>query len=495
MKLFNVEQIRAWDAFTIQHEPISSLDLMERAATAFIRHLFCSGMVESCRNIQVFCGMGNNGGDGLVISRLLQQAGFHPTVWIIRHSDHSTPDFDINLSRYEHEGQVQWLSSADEVRIQPGDLLIDALLGSGLTRSVSGLLAEVIQKVNASKATVISVDIASGLFADQPNATEDAIIEPTHTISFQIPKLAFLLPKNARFVGKWHCVDIGLSPQYAEQTPTSYYFTDAQALPSLSDRESYSNKGTYGHALIIAGSYGKIGAAVLSSRACLRSGVGLLTVQIPACGYPILQTTTPEAMCLADQAANYISELKDLSKYTALGIGPGLDKQPETLQVLKDFLGKVGNIPTVMDADALNMLSENRELLKILPTKAILTPHPKEFERLLGHSWKDDYEKLTYLMAFCQTHQVTVVLKGQHTVVASPDGEFHFNSTGNPGMATGGTGDILTGILTALLAQGLEPKEAAILGVYRHGEAGDRAMARRGQIPLIASDLIEALRW
>ncbi len=495
MKIFSVDQIRRWDSYTIEHEPITSIDLMERAALAFVEWLLRTGVVETHHDVSIVCGLGNNGGDGLAIARLLKQAGYLPKVYIIRHSDRSSADFETNLGRYEHLDAVHWVTQSDDLHFSSSGIVIDALMGSGLSRGLSGLLAEVVHKINASQSEVISVDIASGLFADQANAEGDVIIRPTYTVSFQVPKLAFLQPGNVQYVGKWQTVDIGLHAVYAEQTATNWFYTNALALPTLPERSGFANKGNFGHALVIAGSLGKIGAAVLASRSCLRSGVGLLTVQVPRCGYEIMQTSVPEAMCLVDQDSDEITTAQDWSKYSAIGIGPGLGKSDKTRTFMRHFLSQTQKIPCVFDADALNILSEERDLLNQLPEKTILTPHPKEFERLLGKPWKNDYEKLELLRQFCEKHQVTVVLKGQHTVVATPDNQFHFNSTGNPGMATGGTGDVLTGVITALLAQQLEPKKAAILSVYRHGEAGDRAAAKYGPVALKAGDVAELLRW
>lgn len=495
MKIFSVDQIRRWDSYTIEHEPITSIDLMERAALAFTEWLLRTGIVETHHTLTIVCGLGNNGGDGLAIARLLKQAGYSPEVLVINYSERRSADFETNLGRYEHLDSVQWITQRNELHFPANGIVIDALMGSGLNRGLTGLLAEVVQKINASQSEIISVDIASGLLADQPNAEDDVIIEPAYTVSFQVPKLAFLQPKNVRYVGKWQLVDIGLHPAYAEQTATHWFFTNAFTLPALPDRNQFANKGNFGHALLMAGSMGKIGAAVLASRSCLRSGVGLLTVQVPRCGYEIMQTSVPEAMCLVDEHEEEITALQDLSIYSAVGIGPGLGKSTLTKAFLRHFLSQAQRTPCVIDADALNILAEERDLLEVLPEKTVLTPHPKEFERLLGRSWKNDYEKLELLRSFCKKYKVTVVLKGQHTVVATPDDQFHFNSTGNPGMATGGTGDILTGIITALLAQQLEPKEAAILGVYRHGEAGDRAAAKYGQVAMKAGDVSESLRW
>jgi NAD(P)H-hydrate epimerase len=496
MKLFTVEQIRAWDAYTIAHEPISSIDLMERAATAFTDWL-----LEHVRQpnglTYVFCGTGNNGGDGLAIARQLHRAGWAMEVWVVPQGGTPSPDFETNRQRYEALGTAEYLDGVNpEIlsKLSKEDLVIDALLGSGLNRPASGLLSDAIGAINASGAPVVAVDIASGLFADRPNGPDDPIVRPTHTVTFGVPKLALLQPKRAEFVGHWHVVDIGLSTQFAELTPSPYFFTDEKTVPQLPDREAFSHKGTFGHALLLAGSYGKIGAAVLAARACLRSGVGLLTVRVPRCGYGIVQTSVPEAMCLTDSDEEKLTRVPELKSYSALGLGPGWGRAPETARLLAELLDAAQEVPCVIDADALNLLSDQKELLEKLPGNAILTPHPKEFERLT-QPWKDDFEKLDRLRDFCQRHGVYVVLKGQHTAVGTPEGEVHFNSTGNPGMATGGTGDALTGILTALLAQGIAPHDAAIFGVYQHGLAGDRAAQRRSQSAMTAGDLIEELGW
>lgn len=496
MKLFTVPQIRAWDAYTIAHEPISSLQLMERASTAFVKW-FCERFDDRC-TINVVCGMGNNGGDGLVIGRLLLQKCYNVHIFVVRHSAGGSPDFEANLARLHPTTTVHWITESTDIpNFSAQSLVIDALLGSGLSRPTQGILAEVIQKINASSATIIAVDIASGLFADTTNALSDIIIKPDYTVSFQCPKLAFVQPQSAEYVGEWQVVDIGLSAAYAEATATPYFFSTASFINDFkisNRRKKYAHKGSFGHALLIGGSYGKIGAIVLSSKACLRSGVGLLTVQTPRCGYDILQTSLPEAMALPDWHWMVNTTVPNIDGYSAVGIGPGLGKDPLTLQLLRELLPKLTQ-PTVFDADALNLLSEHRELLTLLPPNSILTPHPKEFQRLLGHPWQDDFDKLSLLQTFAQQHQVIVCLKGAHTAVALPNGTLYFNSTGNPGMATGGSGDVLTGIITGLLAQGIPPHQAAIFGVYQHGAAGDRAAQKCTQPGLIASDIINEMGW
>ncbi|MEO6285068.1 MAG: NAD(P)H-hydrate dehydratase [Dyadobacter sp.] len=493
MKIFNVEQIRSLDAYSIENEPISSIDLMERASNAFIRW-FCNQFVNT-RPVRIFCGKGNNGGDGLAIARILSVHSYDVKVYIAEYSNNATADFQENLERLKNHLQPESIQHIDDFpSIAPNVICIDALLGSGLSRPVEGLLAEIIDSLNKLSNNLVSVDIASGLYADQPNAEDDAIIEPDFTVAFQLPKLAFLLPQNAAYVGDWHLVDIGLSDHYIRKTETSLYYTDKQAAEALiKPRQKFSHKGTYGHALLIAGSFGKMGAAVLSGKACLRSGVGLLTMHSPGGGYDIIQISIPEAMAVMDDDQKKISQLPELDSYSSVGIGPGIGQDEVTVKVMEQLLETI-QVPLIIDADGLNILSQNRFLLDKLPENTILTPHPKEFQRLAGES-SNEYERLQLGKEFARKYRVIICLKGANTAVILPNGDIHFNSTGNAGMATGGTGDVLTGIITSLLAQKYKPEHAAILGVYEHGLAGDRAAEQKGQSALIASDVVDCLGW
>jgi hydroxyethylthiazole kinase-like uncharacterized protein yjeF len=493
MKIFNVEQIRSTDAATIQNEPISSLELMERASNAFVRW-FCNQFVNT-RPIRIFCGKGNNGGDGLAIARILSTLSYDVKVYIAEYGAHASTDFQSNLERLKNHLQPESIHHIEDFpTISAHAICIDALLGSGLSRPVDGLLAQMIDTLNKLSNNLVAIDIASGLYVDKTNSKTDAIIEPDFTVSFQLPKLAFMLPQNAQYVGDWHLVDIGLSEEYIEKTATSFYFTDKKAAESIiKPREKFSHKGTYGHALILAGSFGKMGAAVLSGKACLRSGVGLLTMHSPGCGYEITQISIPEAMASIDNHSKYISQLPDLETYSAVGIGPGIGQDKATVKVIGELLENV-KVPLIIDADALNILSQNRHLLDKLPKNTVLTPHPKEFQRLAGES-KDEYDRLEIGKKFAAQHQVIICLKGANTAVILPNGDIYFNSTGNAGMATGGTGDVLTGIITSLLAQKYTPENAAILGVYEHGLAGDKAAEQKGQSALIASDVVKCLGW
>lgn len=508
MKLFTTKQLKQLDAYTITHEPISSIQLMERASVAITDWLL--QYFEKPQAVLVVAGPGNNGGDGLAVARLLSACGFEVEVLLISDGGKLSTDCEVNLKRLKEQGKVKIVethgcASFEIFELFPVEthsraslqntnpIIIDALFGSGLNRPLEGLYANVVKQINKANATVISIDTPSGLFGeDNTHNNPENIVKATITLTLLFPKIAFLLPENESFVGNWHIIDIGLHPLGIEQTSTPYYFVDSHSIPPQKKRSKFSHKGNYGHALFIGGSYGKMGAAVLASRACLRSGVGLLTVHTPECGVNILQTSVPEAMCFPDKDHSYISLLnEELTCYSAIGIGCGLGTEPTTAKVLKHILENATQ-PLVLDADALNILSLHPDWLSLIPPQTIITPHPKEFERLT-ESYKNRFHQLTIALTFSKKYRIFVVLKGAHTAIVCPDGTIYFNSTGNPGMAKGGSGDILCGIILSLLAQGYNPKESAILGVYMHGVAGDKAAQLKGQSAMIAGDIIEQL--
>ncbi|MDN5200666.1 NAD(P)H-hydrate dehydratase [Fulvivirgaceae bacterium BMA10] len=492
MKILSAPQIRQADAYTIEHEPIASIDLMERASNAFVDYF--TRLFGTKNKILICCGTGNNGGDGLAIARLLSSMNYEVAVLVVRPNKEAPGSADFEINYRLLPGIIPLTEINDNTQVPEKfntDIIIDAIFGSGLSRPVEGLYAFVIRAINQSQAEVVSVDIASGLFCDTI-AAEGPIVTPHMTISFQLPKLAFLLPENDPFVGEWKVVDIGLSSDFiADQKSKSHYVSSSDIKKMLRRREKYSHKGTFGRALLIGGSYGKIGAIVLSSRACLRSGAGLLITHVPQCGYEVLQTAVPECMVTTDASFEYISELPTIQNYQAIGIGPGLGVQEMSLKALRELLKDVKN-PMVIDADAINLIAQNDDLIDLLPANTILTPHPKEFERLAG-PWENDLERLDLQREFSKKHEVLIVLKGAHTSVSTPEGRVYFNSTGNPGMATAGSGDVLTGILTGLLSRGYSARKAAILGVYMHGLAGDLAAEKLGEESLIASDIIDYL--
>lgn len=492
MKLLTADQIRAWDSFTIQNEPISSYNLMERASSIFTD--WFSTIYDSKRPILIFCGTGNNGGDGLAIARFLHYLRYDVGVYICRISKNETADFSKNfdtIQRLDASILRGYLLEQDTFPTIPKNtIIIDAILGSGLTRPVGGFWASFFNHLNQSQAEIVSVDIPSGLFSDKH--TEGGAIKAARVLSFEIPKLAFLLPENEPFVGDFEYKSIGLHQAFLEKIEANNIFVTSDFIqPLLKKRKKFDHKGTYGHALLVVGSGGMAGAAVLAARACMRSGVGLLTVQTPMCNRLILQISLPEAIVVADQNETELSQVIDNQSYSAIGIGCGIGKGEKAAAVLRGYLAE-SKRPVVLDADALNILSEHTEWLDLIPENSILTPHPKEFERLFGKA-DNDFDRLELLRSKAKYLKINILLKGAHTIVADTEGCCYVNSTGNAGMATAGSGDVLTGIITGLLTQGYEPKTAAILGVYLHGLAGDLAAKRVGQPALLASDIIDNL--
>ncbi len=490
IKILNTQQIRELDKYTIEHEPIASIDLMERASREFVNWFVQH--FDPLKKVGVVCGTANNGGDGLAIARMLLEWGYPVNVWIVRGKVAETDDFKVNLERLRSKKiEISEITNeADQGLFSDRDVLIDALFGSGLSRPVEGIYAQAIRCINKSEAKVVAVDMPSGLQADSKSAGE--IVEADHTITFQLPKLALFLPQSFKYTGEWKVINIGLSKEKIREAETDcYQITAKDCRKLLQPRKKFDHKGSYGHALMVAGSFGKVGAAILASRAALRAGLGLLTSHVPRSAYAIIQSSVPEAMVSVDDGDNTFSQVGDLEKFSTIGIGPGLGQAGETAQGLKNIFERYRK-PVVLDADALNILALDEELQKMIPAGSILTPHPKEFERLAG-AWTDDFDRLEKLGNFATRLKCIIVLKGAFTTIAEPQGSVYFNPTGNPGMATGGTGDVLTGILTGLMAQFYSPVKAAILGTFLHGVAGDLAAVEKGKESLIASDLVEFL--
>lgn len=494
MKILPIEKIREADAYTIANEPIASVDLMERAATTCYQWL--RKRVDSKRRVLIFCGLGNNGGDGLVIARLMALHNFNVEIYVIRYAEKCSDDFQVNYDRLKNVGRVilEDLGDGDVLPgILPDDVVIDAIFGSGLSKPVRDFPARVIRYVNGSKALIIAIDMPSGLFSDEHTDTKaGAVIRADFTLSFQLPKMAFMFSENDSFVGDWKLFDIGLHEGFINQVDTkNFLVTRKMAGSLLKPRTKFAHKGLFGHALLIAGGYGKMGASVLASKACLRSGVGLLHTHIPAKGYQIIQTAVPEAMVTIDPDDDCFSVLPDLTPFTAIGIGPGIGFQEKTKKALK-LLIQNSAVPLLFDADALTILGENKTWIPFVPKNSVFTPHPKEFERLAGKA-KDDFHRNQLQREFCIKNGVYMVLKGAQTCICGPDGICYFNTTGNPGMATGGSGDVLTGLILGLLAQKYHPRDACLLGVYLHGLAGDLAAKKQGMESLIAGDIIKQM--
>lgn len=490
IKILTAQQIREVDRLTIEREPVASIDLMERASRGFVDWFYDA--FRPPEKVGIICGTGNNGGDGLAIARMLRDFNYSLRIWVVQGSSAGSEDFKINLARLQEAGQsvVFVTDTVTTPEFIGCEVLIDALFGTGLTRAVDGVYARVIKAMNAADAVRVAVDMPSGLSAD--SAISGDIVEADHTVSFGLPKLSFFLPDFARYVGQWHVVDIGLDRSaIREQESDKLLVTKKSVRKILRPRRPFDHKGTFGHALFVGGSHGKIGAATLACMAALRAGVGLLTAYIPRCGYTVLQTAVPECMLMTDPADTHLTEAPDVERFQAVGVGPGLGQHAATAKMLRQLLSSA-TVPVVLDADALNLVSSNRELMHLIPKGSILTPHPKEFERLAG-SWKNGFERLDLQKKLAAQLESIVVVKGAYTTIATPAGKMYFNSTGNPGLATGGTGDVLTGILTGLMARGYSAEESAILGVYLHGLAADLGATELGQESFLASDLISFL--
>lgn len=496
MKLFKTTDIAILDQYTIEHEPIADIDLMERAANTIADYLI--HQTDYAGKVLVFCGPGNNGGDGLAVARLLtgHNNRFDVKVFLLPGNHTMSISTETNLQRLKILGNtdiVQLNPGLPFPLIDPNAIVIDALFGSGLNRPLQGFAAQLVQHINQSGAEILSIDIPSGLMGEDNrlNLSEN-IIHATKTITFQFPKLSFLFPENEHYVGDWSIANIGLHPAILDTHPSAFHLLkDSEVAYLLKPRSKFAHKGSFGHALLIAGSYNRMGAAVLASKACLRSGAGLLTSHVPHNGYVIIQTTVPEAMLCIDESDLMFTSVPHLEQYNAIGAGPAIGTKVNTQKALHELLIQAEH-PMVLDADALNILAANKAWLDELPENTILTPHPKEFERLT-RPVTCGYERMELAIEFAARYKIILVLKGAHSLIVAPDGRIWFNTSGNPGMATAGSGDVLTGIILGLLAQAYTPLNAAIIGVFCHGFAGDLAANQQGLEALIASDIIENL--
>ena len=493
MKIFTVEQIRRLDQYTIEHEPIPSIELMERAARTFFQW-FEKKFPNKHRQVFVFAGPGNNGGDGLAVARMLSRDFYEVKVYLLRMGAELSQDCASNfktLRKYRYCPYEEIEEGAKFPKLPNDCIVIDAIFGSGLSRPVDGYWNQLIQYINDLPATKVSVDIPSGMFADRP--TTGVSILADYTFSFEMPKIGFFFGENNHRVGEWTYGSIGLHPDFIKEENTPWHLVvEALVKPILHRRKKFDHKGTFGHALLVAGGYGKVGAAILASRACLRSGAGLVSVHAPKCAYEILQIAFPEAMVAVDEHQFIVTHVhEDLSKFKAIGIGCGIGTNELTARGMAELLQNI-DIPVALDADGLNLLAGHPDFFNLIPKNSILTPHPKEFERMFGPT-PDHFATNELQRQKAQELGLYILLKGANTSIACPDGNCYFNSTGNPGMATGGSGDVLTGILTGLLSQGYSPFESCVLGVYLHGLAGDLAAVDLQQEALLASDITEHL--
>lgn len=492
MLILNGSQVREWDQYTIDKSAVASIDLMEKAAIGCADWLMLK--FPSSTPIQIFCGKGNNGGDGLAIARILSMHEYKVAVYILEFGHLGTADFQENLQRlHALDVEIRFISSEENFPLlESPTIIIDALYGSGLNRPLEGLSASLVEHINLSMLPVIAIDVPSGLYTDR-SSKGNTVITAQETISFQCFKPAFLVAENEMHTGNISIIDIGLDLTYLKKIKPPFVFIEKELAHDIyRPRKKFSHKGNFGHALLIAGSYGKMGAAVLAARACTRTGAGLITALIPSCGYEIMQIACPEAMVITSEQKDYIDELPvEPGKFAAIGIGPGIGTLNHTARIIREILNNYeGSL--VIDADGINLLSKEMDLLRSHKARLVITPHPKEMQRLFG-TVENDLERIEQAIKYSRELNIVVVLKGRYTCITTPGGMTYFNSTGNPGLAKGGTGDTLTGMITALLANGYTAEAAAILGCYLHGKAADIVAEITSEESMTPTDLIEEI--
>jgi hydroxyethylthiazole kinase-like uncharacterized protein yjeF len=491
LPLLTAKQIREADAYTIAHEPISPVNLMERASKAFVGW-FINHFPDKNSAVSVYCGTGNNGGDGLAIARMLHEHKYKSiSIKIARFSEKETDDFNANLKRIAEVGlKVQEINPKADFPAEKGFIIIDALLGSGLNKPLAGDYKKLAEFINGLSLPVVAVDVPTGFYTDGETELKATVIKADLVITFQQPKINFLLPESAPYINCWEAVDIGIDASFVQSLNSPYQFLEEKDIKAiLKPRHRFSNKGTYGHALMVAGQAKTMGAALLSSAACAYAGAGLTTACVPESGLTALNTYMPELMAIVRKGA----KLPDIEweHFSTIGIGPGLGKDKHALDLVTNVLTNYKK-PVVIDADALNLLAANPKLWKKITPGSIVTPHMKEFDRLFGDhaNW---WQRLQSSIEKAKEHSIYIVLKNDYTLVATPEGKVYFNSTSNAAMATGGMGDVLTGIITSLLAQKYSPLAACLAGVYIHGKAGDELALPNRMNVVLPSQVAERL--
>lgn len=491
MKILSAAQLKEADKVTIEKQGITSEELMERAATRVFNEIHAR-MKDAGVPVKIFCGIGNNGGDGLVVARLLKEHSYEVEVFVVAYSEHRSKDFQANyekLKKLSSEEPVVIKGEEDFPQLRPHDFVVDAIFGIGLNRPLEGWIAGLVRHINASEAFVLAIDMPSGLFSDKIPSENDAVLQADYTLSFQTPKLVFFLPQTMDYAGEVQILDIGLDKDFLYDLQAEIFLIGKEeALQYYKPRKKNTHKGNYGHTLVVGGSYGKIGSIALSSTAVLKTGAGLCTIFAPRCGYSILQSVLPEAMVITDEDENKLTNIKTDLDADVICFGMGIGKDEATKTAFEELLKKTKK-PMLIDADGLNVLSENREMLSLIPKNSVLTPHPKELERLIG-KWEDDFDKIDNVREFCDKYEIVLVLKGAHTFTFA-EGKIYVNTSGNPGMATAGSGDVLSGVIAGLMSQKYSPAEAAVLGVYLHGSSADIAIQNCGFEALLSGDIAE----
>ena len=491
MKILSPKQLKEVETKTITIQDIELINLMERAATSVVNWLKARLELDKS-HFTIICGIGNNGGDGLALARLLADEKAQVKVYLQKNNTYSLDNLSNQKRLKDAKIPIEFYDAETQFEFPPYTLIIDAIFGYGLTRPIDPEWKPVIDQINKAQNTVISIDVPSGLFCNQLNSEADSVVESEVTLTFQTPKLAMLLPENEKYIREFDILDISLDWGSVESSDSPFQFFTLDQVPHFQmGRTTFSHKYEFGNVLVIGGSYGKIGAALLTLKSVLRSGAGLVTAYVPKCGYDIVQTSFPESMAMTDFSEDKITAFPNVEKFDTIAIGPGIGTDEKTARAFEQFLEEtdLADKKLIIDADGINLLSKNPDLIQKLPEKTILTPHDKELERLVG-GWKDSFGKIKMVREFVEKYKLIVVSKGAFTQTFLPDGQIFFNSTGNPGMATAGSGDVLTGIIAGHLGKGFEPEAAVLFGVFFHGFCGDEAASQIGRESLIASDII-----
>lgn len=495
MKLFSTQDIKKIEKYTIEEEQITSLDLMERASSAIACEIISRYLPN--RKFIIFAGHGNNGGDALAVGRMLVEQGYHIEVFLFNIGGNIlSEECEVNRNRLRDMGIEDFTEITGAFNppyIDPKDVVIDGLFGSGLSRPLTSGYASLVRYINESGAEIVSIDVPSGLYGDwNSENSRNNIVNADLTLAIQFPRLAFFFSENAEFIGEYKVLDIELSSEAIRSRKTDMFVVEKDDIKRIvKPRDPYSNKYDYGSLMLVAGSYGMMGAAVIASRAAMRSGCGLVGVHAPLCGMTVMQSSVPEVLFDADKHEIVTKGLEFKRKYSSIAIGPGIGTNALTVDALEHFLINA-NSPCVLDADALNCIKERPSLLNNIPIKSIITPHTGEFDRLFGKFYSDEM-RLKKALDIAKLYSIIIVLKGHHTIVVRPDGKLYINDNGNSGMATAGSGDALTGIIGSLMAQGYIPEISSVAGVFIHGLAGDIAAKKIGKFGMIASDIVDAI--
>lgn len=495
MKIFPSEIITEIDRATCEAQNIDSIELMERAASAISCEII-SRFLPSQR-IVVIAGPGNNGGDALATARMLIEQGYRRLeIYLFNVTGKLSHDCEQERKRLITFDGIQFTEITKRFtppNLGPGDVVLDGLFGAGLKKPLEGGFKSLVHHINSSNAYTIAIDVPSGMFGEwNSDNNRNDIIHASLTLAISFPRISFFFEEHANIVGEWKIIDIELDQAKIRSTQSRFFWLEERNVKRvLKPRPLFANKRDFGSVLILAGSMGMMGAAVMCSRAAMRSGAGLVTVHSARCGLSIVQSSVCEVMFEPDKNERVISDMRLHHPHNAVGVGPGIGTYDDTINALEGLLKNV-QCPLILDADALNCIAKRSSLLTLIPPMSILTPHRGEFDRLFGEHETDE-ERLLKAIEQAQYYNIIIVLKGHYTAVVRPDGKVYFNSTGNPGMATAGSGDVLTGIITALVAQGYKPETASVIGVYLHGMAGDLAADDLGEYGMTASDIIDRL--